>query len=66
MKAPKQNSNTLSARDARGLPEGNGTVGENDKQDSLFMLWVMRSCSRSGDPGNRMRDNGRGQRPRLQ
>jgi hypothetical protein len=31
MKAPKQNSNALSARDARGLPEGNGTVGENDK-----------------------------------
>jgi len=45
-KAPKQNSNALNGRDARGLPEGNGTVGENNKQDSLFMLCLMRSCSR--------------------
>ena len=53
MKAPKQNSNALSARDTRGLPEGNGRVGESTMEgDSLFIF----ACGCAvvagvGDPG---------------
>ena len=57
MKAPKQNSNALSARDARGLPEGNGITGRyKDLKTILSSVGEMRSCSRGQvSPGKRMR-----------
>ena len=40
MKAPKRNSNALSTREANGLSEGNGMVGESRMEDDLLFIFV--------------------------
>jgi hypothetical protein len=37
MKAPKQNSNALSARDAAGLADGNGMPADARAEDDSFI-----------------------------
>jgi hypothetical protein len=38
MKAPKQNSIALNARDTSGLREGNGIVGDTSMEDDSFFI----------------------------
>ena len=63
MKAPKQNSNALSAREARGLPEGNGTPA--DARMKTVLSSVECEVADAGDPARDMHLMQRRQRPRL-
>jgi hypothetical protein len=40
MKAPNKNSNALKIRDAKGLLEGNGTVGDARSEEDSFFIFL--------------------------
>jgi len=54
MKAPKQNSNALSASDSTGFVEENGIPVDEACEDDFFIVAEIRSCSAASKAGQEM------------